>query len=150
MSCWIVLDTLSPWTEECYARHRDAFEPELSPVVSAAPRGDLPRSAYVLENPHEFQRLEEQSAQPEYDFRSDLPALALPPGARILDAGCGSGIVARYLAERYPDAQAFFSEARQLNPDAAKEFAYLGSDTGSRAADVAGTAGGPLFVDEEN
>jgi SAM-dependent methyltransferase len=59
---------------------------------------------YVLENPQEFQRLEEQSARPEYDFRADLPALILPPGARILDAGCGSGIVARYLAERYPDA----------------------------------------------
>jgi SAM-dependent methyltransferase len=61
-------------------------------------------SEYVLENPQEFQRLEEQSAQPEYEFRADLPALVLRPGARILDAGCGSGIVARYLAEHYPDA----------------------------------------------
>jgi SAM-dependent methyltransferase len=99
-----VLDTLSPWTEECYARHRDAFEPALSPGVSAAPRGGPSRSNYVLESPQEFQRLEEQSAEPEYDFRTDLPALTLPPGARILDAGCGSGIVSRYLAERYPDA----------------------------------------------
>ena len=61
-------------------------------------------SDYVLENPQEFQRLEEQSEQPEYEFRTDIPALVLPPGARILDAGCGSGIVARYLAARYPEA----------------------------------------------
>lgn len=62
-------------------------------------------SDYVLENPQEFQRLEDQSEQPEYEFRTDLPALVLPPGARILDAGCGSGIVARYLAKRYPEAR---------------------------------------------
>ena len=121
-----VLDTLSPWTEECYARHRDAFEPGPSPGVSAAPRGDLPRSGYVLENPHEFQRLEEQSAQPEYDFRTDLPALVLRPGARILDAGCGSGIVARYLAERYPDAHVTgFDRAGQRLAQAAAAARHL-------------------------
>jgi len=85
-------------------RHRGLHERSLRPGAIAPPGGGPPRTDYILESPQEFQRLEDQSAQPEYDFRADLPALALPPGARILDAGCGSGIVSRYLAERYPDA----------------------------------------------
>jgi SAM-dependent methyltransferase/predicted GNAT family acetyltransferase len=84
-------------------RHRNIHEQSLHLAAIATP-GGRPPNDYVLESPQEFQRLEEQSAQPEYDFRGDLPALVLPPGARILDAGCGSGIVSRYLAERYPDA----------------------------------------------
>ena len=36
--------------------------------------------------------------------------LELPPRPRILDAGCGTGLVARYLARRYPDAEIYASD----------------------------------------
>lgn len=34
----------------------------------------------------------------------------LPPRARILDAGCGTGLIACYLARRYPDARIIASD----------------------------------------
>ena len=59
---------------------------------------------YALENESEFERLEYQSSLPEYDFRRELKDLSAPANANILDAGCGSGIVTRYLAKLYPTA----------------------------------------------
>ena len=36
--------------------------------------------------------------------------LRLPHHPKILDAGCGTGLVARYLARRYPDAEIYASD----------------------------------------
>jgi len=67
------------------------------------------RSAYVLESREEFERLEKQSATPAYDYREELawvqPLLQKLNPRRILDAGCGSGIVSRYLAEVFAEAE---------------------------------------------
>lgn len=63
--------------------------------------------SYILEDEKEFERLEAQSRREPYDYRRELERsgrLDRFAAARILDAGCGSGIVARYLAEAYPDA----------------------------------------------
>lgn len=57
---------------------------------------------YVLESDREFERLEFQATLPAYDFQADVADLALSPGARVLDAGCGSGVVARHLAQARP------------------------------------------------
>lgn len=65
----------------------------------------MPKRAYVLESENEFERLEKQSGSAHYDFREELKGLALKPGMRILDAGTGSGIVARYLAKEHPGAE---------------------------------------------
>ena len=59
---------------------------------------------YVLESSAEFTRLEAQSRFPAYDYRQELDGLEIPTRARILDAGCGSGVVSRYLAATYPRA----------------------------------------------
>jgi cyclopropane fatty-acyl-phospholipid synthase-like methyltransferase len=61
---------------------------------------------YVLESKEEFARLERQSKNPSYSFERELSALNVPTGARILDAGCGSGLVTRYLTEQFPTAKA--------------------------------------------
>lgn len=61
---------------------------------------------YLLESKNEFKRLEEQSSQSAYDYRSELSGLKLASGMHVLDAGCGSGIVTRYLAEKFPLARA--------------------------------------------
>lgn len=60
---------------------------------------------YALEHPDEFERLERQSALPILDYKRELEGVAVKDGARVLDAGCGSGIVSRYLAEQFPHAQ---------------------------------------------
>lgn len=61
--------------------------------------------SYSLETDHEFERLEYQSSLPQYDYRVELQELEVAPGARVLDVGSGSGIVARYLAETHPGAR---------------------------------------------
>ena len=61
-------------------------------------------SNYVLENTKEFERLEKQSQNEAYDYRAELRGFTPKETGRILDAGCGSGVVARYLAQLYPNA----------------------------------------------
>ena len=60
---------------------------------------------YVLESATEFKRLEHQSTFAKYDYVKELSEFAPSSGQRILDAGCGSGIVSRYLADRFSEAQ---------------------------------------------
>lgn len=55
-------------------------------------------NSYVLEHANEFDRLERQSTLPAYDYRKELSGLTVKDGMKVLDAGCGSGIVTRYLA----------------------------------------------------
>lgn len=52
----------------------------------------------------EFERLERQSSLL-YDYREELKDLALKNGAFVLDAGCGSGVVSRHLAARFPTSR---------------------------------------------
>lgn len=62
--------------------------------------------SYVLESQAEFDRLEEQSGYPEYDFMKELElaSLRLRPEAVILDAGSGSGVVSRHFGKTFPKA----------------------------------------------
>ena len=62
-------------------------------------------SNYVLENINEFERLEKQSNNKSYNYEVELKDFSPKPNGAILDAGCGSGIVTRYLANKYPNAQ---------------------------------------------
>jgi ubiquinone/menaquinone biosynthesis C-methylase UbiE len=67
------------------------------------------RMTYVLECKGEFERLEKQSETEGYDFRDELAGvlsrLSKRKVRRILDAGCGSGIVSRYLSQVFPEAR---------------------------------------------
>lgn len=67
----------------------------------------MSKARYILENPTEFDRLERQSAMSTYDFKSELNYTNVPQNGRLLDAGCGSGIVSRYLAQKYPNAKVY-------------------------------------------
>jgi ubiquinone/menaquinone biosynthesis C-methylase UbiE len=60
-------------------------------------------STYVYDSANECERLERQAALlgPERVLRGVRP----PPGARILDAGCGSGAAARIIAGRHPETE---------------------------------------------
>lgn len=76
---------------------------------------------YILENQNEFSRLEKQSSYPEYDFRSELRALKIPVGGKVLDAGCGSGLVTRYLAQTYPTSIIIGCDASEVRIAQAEE-----------------------------
>jgi ubiquinone/menaquinone biosynthesis C-methylase UbiE len=70
---------------------------------------------YVLEDDSEFSRLERQSELPKYDYRKELADLDLKAGQKVLDAGCGSGVVSRFLAKTFRSAQVVgcdFAESR--------------------------------------
>lgn len=53
--------------------------------------------SYKLENAGETERLSRQATYANYSVREELQGLRLPPQARILDAGCGSGAVLQHL-----------------------------------------------------
>jgi ubiquinone/menaquinone biosynthesis C-methylase UbiE len=60
--------------------------------------------SYVLESKSEFDRLEQQSGLSAYDYQRELALAGFPPpqeGMRLLDAGCGSGVLARHLARQH-------------------------------------------------
>lgn len=58
---------------------------------------------YILKGQNEATRLDEQSAIPEFSLLKELENIKLKKGANILDAGCGSGILCRFLEEKYVD-----------------------------------------------
>jgi ubiquinone/menaquinone biosynthesis C-methylase UbiE len=57
--------------------------------------------SYVLEHAREAERLEYQAKLGNYQLQSELERFNVVPGAKILDAGCGSGLLSRYLIDRH-------------------------------------------------
>lgn len=53
--------------------------------------------AYALESISEAERLETQSTQRAYSLADELRYVSIQQGDRILDAGCGTGVLSRYL-----------------------------------------------------
>lgn len=58
---------------------------------------------YELENDAEASRLEKQALQKNYSLAEELRFLKINPGMKILDAGCGSGLLCKFLSEKYSD-----------------------------------------------
>lgn len=83
------------------------------------------RKDYVLDNPQEFERLEDQATQKNYFLKDELRFLDLKKGHRVLDAGCGSGVLSKYLGKNNPDisidacdySELRIKQAKQLNPE---------------------------------
>ncbi|HTL11452.1 MAG TPA: methyltransferase domain-containing protein [Bdellovibrionota bacterium] len=61
---------------------------------------------YALEKEDEAARLEKMSDLPTYQISEEIVGFPIQAGQRVLDAGCGSGVVARYLAKTFPGIQA--------------------------------------------
>ncbi len=57
---------------------------------------------YILKNCHEPGRLDEQSQAEEFSLERELSGIDLRHVQKVLDAGCGSGVLCRYLEEKYP------------------------------------------------
>src|SRR3954462_6620106 len=60
---------------------------------------------YVLDSQQESERLDRQSRMQAYNFKSELQFLKMSEGQKILDAGCGSGIVTEYLSKAAPGVE---------------------------------------------
>jgi ubiquinone/menaquinone biosynthesis C-methylase UbiE len=80
---------------------------------------------YSLETEREFERLEYQSTLPQFDYRVELRELEIPHGARVLDAGTGSGIVARHLAHRDPSVSVVGCDLSEQRVARAREAARM-------------------------
>lgn len=60
--------------------------------------------SYILKNPQEAQRLNEQSKNPLFDPDQEIKELNIKDATTVLDAGCGSGIFASGLCRHFPAA----------------------------------------------
>ncbi len=56
---------------------------------------------YILSGKSEASRLDSQAEIPQFSLKQELEGIELRPGSRVLDAGCGSGILCRYLEHNY-------------------------------------------------
>lgn len=61
--------------------------------------------SYVLEHPDEVARLEAQARLPAYDLAQEVAGIRLEPGQAFIDMGCGSGLLARMMADRFAGAR---------------------------------------------
>jgi SAM-dependent methyltransferase len=88
--------------------------------------------SYVLESKSEFDRLEHQSGLSPYDYQRELALSGFPPlqeGMRLLDAGCGSGVLARHLARQHSGCTVVGCDISEIRvhqaQDAARDFPNL-------------------------
>lgn len=59
--------------------------------------------SYILKGHNESARLDEQTTIPEFSLYPEFENIELRKGAKVLDAGCGSGILCRFLEKEYLD-----------------------------------------------
>jgi ubiquinone/menaquinone biosynthesis C-methylase UbiE len=81
----------------------------------------LAEKKYVLESTGETERLERQSRMRAFDFKLELQHLKITEGQNILDAGCGSGIVADHLSRCGPGIHVTGWDFSKDRIEAAKE-----------------------------
>src|SRR5260370_8599073 len=72
-------------------------------IVHGAPLPVDHSRPYAIHSASECERLERQAVLA--GIEDHLRFVPVRPGARILDAGCGSGSMARLFAARHPDSQ---------------------------------------------
>ncbi len=77
---------------------------------------------YILEHTDEFHRLERQCEQVHYQLSSEVEHLNFNPGDKVLDAGCGSGALSRYLAYQHPELDLYACDRSDLRLMQAKQF----------------------------
>lgn len=58
--------------------------------------------SYILQGKSEAKRLDEQTTMEQFSLDQELKNIQLKNGSRVLDAGCGSGVLCRYIESKYP------------------------------------------------
>ena len=88
---------------------------------------------YILEDTGEAERLESQCKQEAYSLKEEFGDLNLSNVKALLDAGCGTGTVSRFLHQQNPTMEIYacdqseirLAQAKDLNP---KNFNFFQSD----------------------
>ena len=85
------------------------------------------KNLYILEHAAECERLNQQSEIEQFSIADELKKIKFPEVGNVLDAGCGSGLAARYIKEVFPTLEVEAcdsSEARIADAMAEKSEIY--------------------------
>ena len=77
---------------------------------------------YILEHISEFDRLEKQSQQDDYSLKDELQDFKFKPEYNILDAGCGGGVLSRYLYKNFERLNINACDYSELRLQQAKKY----------------------------
>lgn len=58
--------------------------------------------SYILKGDNEAGRLDKQTSMEEFSLKNELNHVQIRNGAKVLDAGCGSGVLCRFIESEYP------------------------------------------------
>lgn len=83
--------------------------------------------SYIMEHEEEFSRLEKQCRQKHYSLEEELKNLKLFNGAKVLDAGCGGGVLSRFLADKSLNLDVNSCDASELRVKQAQNFSQSNS-----------------------
>jgi cyclopropane fatty-acyl-phospholipid synthase-like methyltransferase len=76
---------------------------------------------YILKNHQEPERLDEQSQAEEFSLERELAKLDFRKINKVLDAGCGSGVLCRYLEEKHPHLHLYGCDISQSSLEHCRE-----------------------------
>jgi ubiquinone/menaquinone biosynthesis C-methylase UbiE len=60
---------------------------------------------YILEHQDEAGRLEYQATMPQYSVENELRGFSPLNGSLVLDMGCGTGVLSRFISDKFPNVQ---------------------------------------------
>ena len=70
--------------------------------------------SYILDQTEEFNRLQKQNTDPEFDPEFDLKSFKLNQPQSILDLGCGSGVMTHLFHRHFPKASVIGVDASEI------------------------------------
>ena len=94
---------------------------------------------YPLEHENEAYRLEKQITMNNYLLEKELRQLSIPKNSLVMDAGCGSGLLSRYISKHFPQisihaydlSELRLKQAESLTPTSDfKNISYYQTDLG--------------------
>lgn len=82
---------------------------------------------YILRGTSEAQRLDEQTSMDQFSLDQELKDIHIKKGSSVLDAGCGSGVLCRFLEAKYSDIKVSGCDLSLTSLDYAKKNRKLSS-----------------------
>ena len=83
--------------------------------------------SYAMENEKEADRLEDQAAMSQYSVSREFDGIDFSKDAKVLDAGCGTGLLSRFLLDREPTLKLHAVDQSDLRIAQAKKLSQSGA-----------------------